>query len=41
MVLKALPLAPFSSALLLGQQMIISVKNIKHACQISLILFDF
>ena len=34
-ILKALPWALFSSALLLEWQMIIAVKNIKHPCQIS------
>ena len=41
MMLKALPLAHFLSALLLKQQMIISVKNIKHAHQISTKSADF
>ena len=41
MMLKALPLAHFLSALLLKQQMIISVKNIKHARQISTKSADF
>ena len=41
MMFKALPLAHFSSALLLKQQMIISVKkNIKHAGQISVKSID-
>ena len=34
-ILKALPWALFSSALLLEWQMITAVKNIKHPCQIS------
>ena len=41
MMLKALPLAHFLTALLLKQQMIISVKNIKHAHQISTKSADF
>ena len=41
MMLKALPLAHFSSALLLKQQMIISVKNIKNVRQISSKSIDF
>ena len=42
MMLKALPLAHFSSALLLEWQItIISVKNIKRACEISTKSIDF